>query len=188
MTATADEQPPPVPPRLRLVPPRDDREPVGAVGAVEFRRALGAHAAGVVVVTALPDGEPVGLTATSFTSVSLEPPLVSFYVDQSSTTWPALSRADHFAVNVLAGDQHEVASRFARKGVDRFAAPTRWTHGPADVPLLADVSGHLICRAHKTAEIGDHILVVGLVIATTARPDTHPLLYHQGKFGNFHPR
>ncbi|GES04357.1 flavin-dependent reductase [Acrocarpospora corrugata] len=199
MTAAADEQPPSplAGPRLRLVPPQVDRAPGGRtqdasayppVAADEFRQALGAHAAGVVVVTAFPDGQPVGLTATSFTSVSLTPPLVSFYVDRASTTWPDLSRADYFAVNVLSGDQADLATRFARKGIDRFAAPTRWTPGPADVPLLADVSGHLVCQAHTTADVGDHILVVGLVITPSARPDADPLLYHQGRFGNFHPR
>ncbi|WP_214111201.1 flavin reductase family protein [Acrocarpospora catenulata] len=158
-----------------------------AVGAEEFRQALGAHAAGVVVVTARPGGVPVGLTATSFTSVSLSPPLVSFYVDQTSTTWPALSQAEHFAVNVLAGHQSELASRFARKGVDRFA-DTEWSPGPGEVPLLAGVARHLVCRAHHTAEVGDHILVVGLVIATSGPGTDSPLIYHQGRFGDFRPR
>lgn len=87
-----------------------------AVDAERFRQALAVHAAGVVVVTAQFEGVPVGLTATSFSSVSLTPPLVSFYVDQSSSTWSWLRQADHFAVNVLASDQAEVAARFARKG------------------------------------------------------------------------
>ncbi|GAA1006585.1 hypothetical protein Aple_030890 [Acrocarpospora pleiomorpha] len=214
MTAAPDEQPPAS--HLRLVgevsvpqqggrgrkfrPVGREGEPVGseseefwpagreAVGPEEFRQALAAHAAGVVVVTARPDGEPVGLTATSFTSVSLAPPLVSFYVDQASTTWPALSKAEYFAVNVLASHQVDVAARFARKGVDRFAAPTRWSPGLADVPLLEEVSGHLVCRAHHTSEVGDHILVVGLVVATAGGDDGRPLLYHQGRFGDFQPR
>ncbi|GAA4577000.1 flavin reductase family protein [Planotetraspora kaengkrachanensis] len=159
----------------------------GPVSGEEFRRALAVHAAGVVVVTARPEGVPVGLTATSFSSVSLEPPLVSFYVAQSSTTWPALRRADHFAVNVLAGDQAEVAARFAKKDIDRFAHPTRWSGGPQDAPLLHDVSAHLICRPHHTVEVGDHILVVGLVTSTTVSSAGRPLLYHKGRFGRFLP-
>ncbi|MEU8267157.1 flavin reductase family protein [Sphaerisporangium sp. NPDC049002] len=158
-----------------------------AVDSEGFRRALAVHAAGVVVVTAQAGGVPVGLTATSFSSVSLNPPLVSFYVDQSSTTWPWLRQAESFAVNVLASDQAELASRFARKGVDRFAEPTRWGPGPGGVPLLSGVSAHLVCAPHTTVEIGDHILVVGLVTGTGIDTTGRPLLYHQGRFGRFTP-
>ncbi|MDH2427746.1 flavin reductase family protein [Sphaerisporangium sp. TRM90804] len=161
--------------------------PERAVDGDRFRRALAHHAAGVVVVTAGSQGVPVGLTATSFSSVSLAPPLVSFYVDQASTTWPRLRQADGFAVNVLAGDQADVAARFARKGVDRFAAPTRWTPGADGVPLLDGVCAHLLCAPHATIEIGDHILVVGLVTGTLIGTAGRPLLYHQGRFGRFTP-
>jgi flavin reductase (DIM6/NTAB) family NADH-FMN oxidoreductase RutF len=164
-----------------------DTLPERGVDRDRFRSALAVHAAGVVVVTARPGGVPVGLTATSFSSVSLSPPLVSFYVDQSSTTWPWLREADQFAVNVLASDQADIAARFARKGIDRFAAPTRWTPGADGVPLLDDVSAHLVCRPHTTVEVGDHILVVGLVTDTVLGPSGRPLLYHQGRFGRFIP-
>ncbi|MFG1704439.1 flavin reductase family protein [Nonomuraea sp. M3C6] len=154
-----------------------------------FRQALAVHAAGVVIITAQTDGIPVGLTATSFSSVSLDPPLVSFYVDRSSTTWPLLGSADHFAVNVLASDQAELAARFARKNVDRFAEPTRWRAGPLGAPLLRDVSAHLICLPQETVDVGDHILVVGLVAEAMVHGAGRPLLYHQGRFGRFlaHP-
>nr|WP_248962899.1 flavin reductase family protein [Sphaerisporangium perillae] len=152
-----------------------------------FRQALAVHAAGVVVITAQSEGVPVGLTATSFSSVSLDPPLVSFYVDQASTTWPWLRTADHFAVNILAGDQAEVASRFARKGVDRFAEPTRWRPGPLGAPLLQDVSAHLVCLPYETFTVGDHVLVVGLVAEAEVHKPGRPLLYHQGRFGRFIP-
>ncbi|MFI7440020.1 flavin reductase family protein [Nonomuraea indica] len=160
-----------------------------AVAADAFRRALAAHAAGVVVITAQSGGIPAGLTATSFSSVSLDPPLVSFYVDRSSTTWPSLSAADHFAVNILAGDQADLAARFARKGIDRFAPPTRWRPGPYGAPLLHDVSAHLICLPYETTEVGDHLLVAGLVVGADVHSPGHPLLYHQGRFGRFlaHP-
>ncbi|GAA3579871.1 flavin reductase family protein [Nonomuraea rosea] len=168
------------------------RRAMGAARALDadgFRRALAVHAAGVVVITAQSRSVPVGLTATSFSSVSLDPPLVSFYVDRSSTTWPALRAADHFAVNVLASDQAELASRFARKDVDRFAEPTRWRPGPLGAPLLQDVSAHLICLPHETVDVGDHILVVGLVAEARVHGQGRPLLYHQGRFGRFiaHP-
>ncbi|GII02649.1 flavin reductase family protein [Planobispora takensis] len=157
------------------------------VDAEGYRRALAVHAAGVVVVTAQAEGIPVGLTATSFSSVSLEPPLVSFYVDRSSTTWPWLSRADRFAVNILTADQADLAARFARRGIDRFAAPTRWRPGTLGTPLLGEVSANLLCTPHSTIEIGDHFLVVGLVNETHLGPATRPLLYHQGRFGRFLP-
>ncbi|MGW0811014.1 flavin reductase family protein [Nonomuraea sp. NPDC002799] len=164
-----------------------DTLPDRVVAADLFRRALSVHASGVVVITAQCEEGPVGLTATSFSSVSLDPPLVSFYVDRSSTTWPWLRSADHFAVNILASDQAELAARFARKGVDRFAAPTRWEEGPLGAPLLRDVSAHLICLPYDTVEIGDHILVAGLVAQAEVNGHGRPLLYHQGRFGRFLP-
>lgn len=170
--------------------PSSEAEPAtGAVDADGFRRALAVHAAGVVIITAQSDGIPVGLTATSFSSVSLDPPLVSFYVDQSSTTWPWLRDADHFAVNVLASDQADLAARFARKDIDRFAEPTRWRPGPLGAPLLQDVSAHLVCLPHETVDVGDHILVVGLVAEARVHSPGRPLIYHQGRFGRFiaHP-
>lgn len=170
--------------------PSSEEEPAtGAVDADGFRRALAVHAAGVVIITAQSDGIPVGLTATSFSSVSLDPPLVSFYVDQSSTTWPWLRDADHFAVNVLASDQADLAARFARKDIDRFAEPTRWRPGPLGAPLLQDVSAHLVCLPHETVDVGDHILVVGLVAEARVHSPGRPLIYHQGRFGRFiaHP-
>jgi flavin reductase (DIM6/NTAB) family NADH-FMN oxidoreductase RutF len=166
-----------------------DTLPDRAVAADQFKHALAVHASGVVVITAQSDGIPVGLTATSFSSVSLDPPLVSFYVDRSSTTWPQLGAADHFAVNILASDQAELAARFARKGIDRFAAPTRWRPGPLGAPLLQDVSAHLICLPYERSEVGDHLLVVGLVAEAGVHRPGRPLLYHQGRFGRFlaHP-
>jgi flavin reductase (DIM6/NTAB) family NADH-FMN oxidoreductase RutF len=154
------------------------------VDAARFRRALGRHAAGVVVVTG---PGPVGLTATSLTSVSLDPPLVSFCVSRESTTWPDLREAPYFAVNVLAGDQAAVASRFAGRGVDRFGPPTRWEPGPYDVPLLSGLTAHLICEPYDTVALGDHWLVVGLVVGSGVGDASEPLLYHRGRYGRFDP-
>ncbi|MFB9251493.1 flavin reductase family protein [Sphaerisporangium melleum] len=160
-----------------------------AVTGGTFRQALAIHAAGVVIITAQNEGVPVGLTATSFSSVSLDPPLVAFYVDRASTTWPWLRSADHFAVNILKGDQAGLASRFASKGVDRFAEPTRWRPGPLGAPLLQGVSAHLVCLPYDTVTVGDHFLVVGLVAEAEVHDPGNPLLYHQGRFGDFtaHP-
>ncbi|MFC6081981.1 flavin reductase family protein [Sphaerisporangium aureirubrum] len=161
--------------------------PGRAVDPARFRRVLSAHAAGVVIVTGQTDGIPAGLTATSFSSVSLEPPLVCFYVDRNSTTWPRLREADQFAVNILAGDQAELAARFARPGADRFGEPTRWRPGPLGTPLLGDTAAHVLCTPHSSLDIGDHILVVGLVTDAFVYSLDHPLLYHRGRFGRFTP-
>lgn len=154
------------------------------VDATRFRRALGRHAAGVVVVTG---PGPVGLTATSLTSVSLDPPLVSFCVDRASTTWPDLRQAEVFAVNVLAHDQAGVATRFAVRGADRFGAPTRWRPGPYDVPILDGIAAHLLCEPYDTIALGDHWLVVGLVVGSELGSSGEPLLYHHGRYGRFDP-
>ncbi|RJL24203.1 flavin reductase family protein [Bailinhaonella thermotolerans] len=159
--------------------------PARPVSGESFKRALAVHASGVVVITGQTEGIPAGLTATSFSSVSLDPPLVSFCVDRASTTWPALRRADHFAVNVLASHQAELATRFAAKGEDRFAEPTRWRPGRFGVPLLQDVSAHLICLPYDTVDLGDHTLVAGLVLEAQAHTPGRPLLYHRGRFGRF---
>ncbi|TDD86559.1 flavin reductase family protein [Actinomadura rubrisoli] len=161
--------------------------PRQALDPAAFREALALHAAGVVVITARSGGAPAGLTATSFSSVSLAPPLVSFYVDRSSTTWPALRAAGRFAVNILAGDQADLAARFARRGVDRFAPPTSWRSDEHGTPLLDGAGAHLTCVAHSTVDIGDHILVVGLVTGADLIDGDRPLLYHRGLFGRFLP-
>src|SRR5207302_8363419 len=100
-----------------------------------FRTLLRHQASTVTVVTA-PGTPPAGFTATSFTSVSLEPPLVSFCLNRSASSWPAVARADHVAVHLLAQGQQDLARRFATSGVDRFAPPTAWRAGPHGVPLL----------------------------------------------------
>ncbi|GAB3498442.1 flavin reductase family protein [Nocardiopsis coralliicola] len=150
-----------------------------------FRAVLGRHAAGVVVVTAPGDPHPAGITATSFTSVSLRPPLVSFYIDARSASWPVIRDAPAFAVNLLAEGQRDVAARFATRGVDRFAPPTRWQPGPEGAPLLAGASGHVVCSPHMTVMVGDHWLVVGRVTAAPPPDDpaSRPLLYHRGGYG-----
>ena len=154
------------------------------IDEVRFRRTLGQHAAGVVVVTG---PGPVGLTATSLTSVSLDPPLVSFCVGRASTTWPDLREAEMFAVNVLSGDQAAIAARFAGDGVDRFAEPTSWRTGPNGVPILGGTTAHLLCEPYDTVALGDHWLVVGLVVGTELGTARDPLLYHRGRYGAFRP-
>ncbi|WP_238015475.1 flavin reductase family protein [Dactylosporangium sp. AC04546] len=149
-----------------------------ALGPDRFRSLLRRHAAGVVVVTA---PGPAGFTATSFTSVSLEPPLVSFCLDRRSSSWPAVERAGHVAVHVLAEAQEHVARRFETSGVDRFAAPLRWRAGAHDVPVLDDALAVLVCRVAERVHAGDHAIVLAEPVHGEHR-DGQPLLYHDGRY------
>ncbi|QKW05232.1 flavin reductase family protein [Streptomyces sp. NA04227] len=143
------------------------------------------HAAGVAVVTAAADGVPVGFTATSLTSVSADPPMVSFGIGTSASSWPTVSRATYVGVHVLGAHQRELAATFARSGADRFGAPTRWSWGPEGVPVLADVLAYLVCRVVARVPAGDHRLVLAEAAAGEAVAAGAPLLYHQGRFGEF---
>jgi flavin reductase (DIM6/NTAB) family NADH-FMN oxidoreductase RutF len=144
-----------------------------------FRQALARHAAGVVIVT-VPG--PAGLTVTSFSSASLDPPLVSFYIGHGSSNWPAVRAAGHFAVNLMGGGQEALAATFARKGADRFGPATPWHSGPAGLPLLTGATTHLICATHALVTVGDHELVVGRVTDAIIGTGALPLVYHQGRF------
>jgi flavin reductase (DIM6/NTAB) family NADH-FMN oxidoreductase RutF len=172
-------------PSLEPVPPVTPGSGPGSRRAVDadlFRQALATHAAGVAIVTVCGDAGPAGLTVTSFSSASLDPPLVSFYIGHGSSNWPAVRVARHFAVNLVGVEHESLAARFARKGEDRFAAPTRWHLGTAGLPLLTDASTHLLCVTHSLVTVGDHELVIGEVIEATVRHGAAPLLYHRGRF------
>ncbi|MCP9959941.1 flavin reductase family protein [Streptomyces sudanensis] len=156
-------------------------------GAELLRSAFRRHAAGVAVITApggpAGDGRPAGFTAGSLTSVSAEPPLVSFGIGTSSSSWPAFSTAAHVGVHLLGEDQRELAAVFARSGADRFAPPTRWAAGPEGVPLLDGVLAWLVCRVVGRVPAGDHRIVIAEIVAGDAEArEGRPLLYHQGRF------
>ncbi|MEW2549116.1 flavin reductase family protein [Streptomyces sp. NPDC047002] len=142
-----------------------------------FRR----HAAGVAVITAYGAG-PVGFTATSLTSVAAEPPMVSFGVSATSSSWPVLADAEHIGVHVLGEHQRELAARFARSGADRFGPPTSWSRGPQGVPLLDGVLAWLVCRVEARVPAGDHRIVLARVVTGDPTGAGRPLLYHQGSF------
>ncbi|GAA2250872.1 flavin-dependent reductase [Streptomyces ruber] len=143
-----------------------------------FRR----HAAGVAVITARGPSGPAGFTATSLSSVSAEPPLLSFGISTGSSSWPAVSRAGHVGVHILGEDQQELAATFARSGADRFAAPTRWSAGPEDVPVLDGVLAWLVCRVVARVPAADHRIVIGEVVLGDPSGAGRPLLYHQGRY------
>jgi flavin reductase (DIM6/NTAB) family NADH-FMN oxidoreductase RutF len=152
------------------------------IDASEFRQAMARHPAGVAIITLRGRAGPAGLTVTSFSSASLEPPLVSFYIGHGSSNLPAMRLARHFAVNLIGAGQHELAARFARQGADRFAAPTRWHMGALGLPLLTDATTHLVCARHSLTTVGDHELVIGTVVEAMVRHGEAPLLYHLGQF------
>jgi flavin reductase (DIM6/NTAB) family NADH-FMN oxidoreductase RutF len=143
-----------------------------------FRR----HAAGVAVITAQGGGKPVGFTATSLTSVSAEPPLVSFGVGVGASSWPVISEAGHVGVHILGEHQEALAGVFAKSGADRFGAPTGWREGPEGVPLLDGVLAWLVCRVVARVPAGDHRVVIAEVVLGDPSGAGRPLLYHQGCF------
>ncbi|GAA4262391.1 flavin reductase family protein [Dactylosporangium darangshiense] len=150
------------------------------IGADLFRSLLRRHAAGVVVITAA-GARPAGFTATSFTSVSLDPPLVSFCLDRRSSSWPTLERAEYVGVHVLTEAQEELARRFATSGIDRFAAPVAWQPGPHGVPVLSGALAVLVCRVADRVHAGDHAIVLASPIHGE-HSEGAPLLYHDGRY------
>jgi 3-hydroxy-9,10-secoandrosta-1,3,5(10)-triene-9,17-dione monooxygenase reductase component len=150
--------------------------------ARSFRDALGRFATGVAFVTAAPDGEPAGLIVNSLTSVSLEPPLVSFSPSRSSLTWSRMRRAGRFGVNIL-GRQHErFAMRATPAGADRFAG-LNWELGPRGIPLLTDALATLECEILAEHPAGDHWIVLGRVDNVRTSPLKDPLVFFAGAFG-----
>jgi flavin reductase (DIM6/NTAB) family NADH-FMN oxidoreductase RutF len=147
----------------------------------DLRRAFSHFATGVTVVTMVDSaGTPVGMTANSFSSLSLEPPLVLWSLAKSSTNYAAFCSAPHFAIHVLDSTQSVLAKRFSAKGMDRFCdVETILGHG--GVPLLCSFHACFECETHAQYDGGDHTIIVGRVLATTERPG-EPLLFYRGKF------
>lgn len=144
-----------------------------------LRRVLGRFATGVTVITTAHHGHKVGVTVNSFTSVSLRPPLILWCLHQDSATRAAFMAAEHFAVNVLAGDQQEMAIRFASRGERFDGIPVR--EGQFGLPLLEGTVASIICRRTRALRSGDHIVLIGSVLAH--RADTGPpLLFIDGSY------
>jgi flavin reductase (DIM6/NTAB) family NADH-FMN oxidoreductase RutF len=153
-----------------------------AVTKEDFRRWLGNFAAGVTVVTTRsPEGTPYGLTATAFTSVSLDPPLVLVCVDKKSESYPHFQASGVFAVNFLAAEQEEHSRRFAVSGGDKFRG-VPYTPGTTGAPLLRDTLGFVECTIEEVVEAGDHTIFIGRVVAGSANPEKRPLLYFRGQY------
>ncbi len=153
----------------------------------QFRTALGMFATGVTIVTArASNGQLVGLTASSFNSVSLEPPLVLWSLSQAATSMAAFRTGSHYAINILGADQQALAQRFATRGVDRFA-DVAFVAGACGAPLLAGAVATFECFNRSRYVEGDHVIFVGEVEHCSLRAGASPLLYHGGKFYTEHP-
>ena len=152
-------------------------------GSREFRDALGAFATGVTIVTTrAADGAPIGLTASSFNSLSLDPPMVLWALSKAARSLSAFAAARHFAVHILAADQRSLADRFAARGADRFAG-LELDEGAGGIPLLRGCSATFQCRTAYQYQGGDHVIFVGEVVAFdhSGRPG---LAFHGGAYGS----
>lgn len=151
-----------------------------------LRDALGCFATGVTVVTTRDsDGVPVGLTANSFTSVSLDPPLLLVCIAKSVSSLAIFETAPHFAVNVLHIGQQPVSGRFARRGEDRFEGTQveTWDSG---VPILSHSLASFECARHAAHDAGDHVILIGRVERVRFEPRRDPLLYFRGRYRRLH--
>ena len=147
---------------------------------------MGCFATGITIVTSrAPDGTPIGLTANSFTSVSLDPPLLLVSIANNAGSADALKQASHFVINVLQTSQQPASNRFAGKGEDRFAA-TPWQEGESGMPLIDGSLGSFECKRHAVHDGGDHFLLVGEVVRAQYEPRRDPLLYFRGKYRRLH--
>ncbi|MCZ6831943.1 MAG: flavin reductase family protein [Gammaproteobacteria bacterium] len=148
----------------------------------EFRSAMSLFPTGVAIITSEPEGySAFGMTVNSFTSLSLDPPLVMWNLQKSSDTYKAWHDAETFAVNFLSAGQQELSSQYARKG-EHDLEPAVMERGITGCPLLADCLASLECKMHARNEEGDHVIIIGEVVAVLSQPDTAPLVFHNGAY------
>lgn len=157
------------------------------IDSAEFRHILGHYPTGVAVVTAMEEGAvPVAMVVGSFTSVSLDPPLVGFFPDKRSSSWPRIRATGRFCINILAEDQEALCRRFASKVADKFAGVSH-SLSPSGLPILDHVVAWIDCTLHDVHETGDHYLALGRVRALAAGRAARPLLFFRGNYGQFAP-
>jgi 3-hydroxy-9,10-secoandrosta-1,3,5(10)-triene-9,17-dione monooxygenase reductase component len=155
------------------------------IDPVLFRQVLGSYPTGVCAITATSVGGAfAGMVVGSFTSVSLDPPLVGFLPGKNSTSWPLIEAAGHFCVNVLASDQQDICRRLAAKGEDKFAGldVVMSDHGH---PVIAGSIARIDCVLHAVLDAGDHWFVLGRVLGLEMTRDDDPMLFYRGRYGGF---
>jgi flavin reductase (DIM6/NTAB) family NADH-FMN oxidoreductase RutF len=154
---------------------------------LEFRASLAMFATGVTIVTARTEsGGLIGLTANSFNSVSLDPPLVLWSLSRLAGSMPVFSAGSHYAINILSAGQRDMAERFATRDVDRWHG-VAYTEGRGGAPLLTGAAATFECFNRSRYEEGDHVIFVGEVENCSHREGASPLLFHGGKFYTEHP-
>jgi flavin reductase (DIM6/NTAB) family NADH-FMN oxidoreductase RutF len=157
---------------------------MAAFGSARFRHVLGHHPTGVTVVTGTDAGVPHGMTMGSFTSVSLDPPLVGFLPSKVAASWPEIQRSGAFCVNLLGEGQGDLCWRFAEEKPDRFEG-VAWHPGPTGSPILDGVAAYLDCEIHEVLPAGDHVFVLGRVVDLDVVEGASPLLFLRGQLGRF---
>jgi len=152
--------------------------------SARYRQVLGHFPTGVTVITASTDDAPVGLAVGSFTSVSLDPPLVAFFAGRGSSSWPKIERAGAFCVNILGEAQEDVCRRFASKDGDKFAG-LGWSPAGSGSPILDGVLAWIDCDIESVTDAGDHLCVLGRVRDLAVGHDGGPLVFFRGGYGRF---
>jgi flavin reductase (DIM6/NTAB) family NADH-FMN oxidoreductase RutF/DNA-binding IclR family transcriptional regulator len=153
-----------------------------------FREVLGQYPTGVSIVTGIGEsGQPVGLAVGTFSSVSLDPPLVAFMPGRTSTSWPKIEPAGHFCINVLGEAQEDICRVFASKSPDKFAA-LGWRPADSGAPIINGVVAWVDCDLEMVHEAGDHFIVLGRVRALDLETPALPLVFFQGGYGRFAPK
>jgi flavin reductase (DIM6/NTAB) family NADH-FMN oxidoreductase RutF len=159
-----------------------------AIDARAFRDALGCFATGVTVITtAGARGEPIGITANSFSSVSLDPPLILFSLGRYAYSLKSFLSTHHFAVNILHEGQEEISKRFAEASADKWAG-IKYEIWDCGCPILSDALASFECHIRHTYHGGDHVILVGEVIRMRANCEERPLLFLRGRYGGFEPK
>jgi 3-hydroxy-9,10-secoandrosta-1,3,5(10)-triene-9,17-dione monooxygenase reductase component len=155
------------------------------IDPVTFRTVLGHYPTGVCVITSKDaGGTPLGMSIGSFTSVSLDPPLVAFLPDRLSSTWERIRQTRRFCVNVLGEHQEAISRRFATAGANKYADVTHRT-SELGLPILDGVVAWIDCHLHAVYAAGDHFIVIGEVAALATTEDARaPLLFHKGGYGH----
>lgn len=156
------------------------------VEATKFRQVLGQYPTGVSVITATDGETPVGMTVGTFTSVSLEPPLVAFLPQKTSTTWPLIEKAGKFCVNVLTWEQEHLCRQMARPSDQKFE-DVNWHSSSLGSPIIEDGIAWLDCEITSVVDGGDHWIVIGAVRDLAIERDALPLVFFRGGYGRFTP-
>jgi flavin reductase (DIM6/NTAB) family NADH-FMN oxidoreductase RutF len=152
----------------------------------EFRRACGRFSTGVAIASVMDSqGAPHGLTVSSFTSVSLDPPLILICLGHEVTSIDIFRKASHFAINILAEDQRDLSTRFARKGHDRFDG-LEWRRGESGAPLLAGVLAEIECALYQRVPAGDHDILIGEMLSVRVHRG-EPLVYFASRYRRLAP-